>query len=124
MLEIAVIVPALFYFALGTLAILRPEQLLLGFGIQAKGVDARNEIRAVYGGFPLALSALLVSSLFSPGLTRGILLCASVATLGMAVGRLISALIDHRIGKFPILFALVEVLIAGLIAVPLVFTNF
>ena len=63
---LATIAPALaglFYLALGLTALARPANLLAGFGVAAEGVDPRNEVRAVYGGFPLAVAGLVACSL-------------------------------------------------------------
>lgn len=108
---------SLFYLTLGTAALMRPETLLSGFGIEVQGKDSRNEIRAVYGGFPLAVAGLLGFSLLHARLADGILLALAIATLGMAVGRMISALIDRGIGRFPTIFMVVELLVATMIAV-------
>ncbi len=106
----------LFYLTLGTAALIRPETLLSGFGIGVQGRDGRNEIRAVYGGFPLAVAGLLGFSLLYARLSDGVLLALAVATLGMAAGRIISALIDRGIGRLPAIFIGIEVLVAAMIA--------
>lgn len=106
----------LFYLALGLAALARPTTLLAGFGLAAEGVDARNEVRAVYGGFPLAVAGLVVWSLSGATHAAGILLALAVASLGMAVGRLVSAMIDRRIGRLPALFVGVELALALLLA--------
>ena len=106
----------LFYLTLGMVALIRPETLLSGFGVGVQGRDGRNEIRAVYGGFPLAVAGLLGFSLFHARLSDGILLALAIATLGMAAGRMISALIDRGISRLPAIFIGVELLVAAMIA--------
>ncbi|MCG8504754.1 MAG: DUF4345 family protein, partial [Sphingomonadales bacterium] len=69
-------------------ALTAPEGLLAGTGIAVSNADGRNEIRAQYGGFYLAVAAALLLSLFgrlpvSFGL--GVLL---LAVGGVLVGRL------------------------------------
>ena len=108
---------ALFYLALGLAALARPATLLAGFGLAAKGRDARNEVRAVYGGFPLAAVALIVWSVAGAVHATGILLALTAATVGMALGRLMSAAIDRGIGRLPALFIGVELVVAALLAV-------
>ena len=108
-------VAALFFSALGIAAMARPHRLLSGFGIDVRGADGANEIRAVYGGFPLGVAGLLLISQFEPDHSSGILLTIAVAAAAMAAGRLASALIDRRIGRLPALFTLFELAIAGLI---------
>ena len=106
----------LFYLTLGTAALIRPETLLSSFGIGVQGRDGRNEIRAVYGGFPLAVAGMLGFSLLYARLSDGVLLALAVTTLGMAAGRIISALIDRGIGRLPAIFIGIEVLVAAMIA--------
>ena len=106
----------LFYFVLGAAALARPETLLTGFGLAAQTRDSRNEIRAVYGGFPLAVAVLVLWSLTGADEPEGILLALAVASLGMAVGRLVSAGLDGGIGRLPALFVGVELVLAALLA--------
>jgi hypothetical protein len=106
----------LFYLALGLAAVARPATLLAGFGVAAKGVDARNEVRAVYGGFPLAVAGLVAWSLSGTPNAAGILLALAAASFGMAMGRLMSAVIDRRIGRLPALFICVELALGLLLA--------
>jgi len=107
----------LFYLALGLAAVARPATLLAGFGLAAEGVDARSEVRAVYGGFPLAVAGLVVWSMSGAAHAAGILLALAVASFGMALGRLMSAVIDRRIGRLPTLFVAVELVLGLLLAV-------
>lgn len=116
-----VLIPAVFFITLGVVAIRRPDELLRGFGIVAETVDARNEIRAVYGGFPLALGLTLCgAALVRSDLSTGIVATAAAATLGMSAGRLISAGIDRRFGPLPLVFTAVELAIAGMLMAMLV----
>jgi hypothetical protein len=117
-ISLATLAPAaagLFYLALGLTALARPATLLSGFGLSAQGVDARNEVRAVYGGFPLAVAGLVAWSLSGAPNASGIFLALAVASLGMAMGRLASALIDRRIGRLPTLFTGIELALALLL---------
>ena len=107
----------LFYLALGLAALARPGTLLAGLGLAAEGVDARNEVRAIYGGFPLAVAGLVVWSMSGGAHAAGILLALAVTSLGMALGRLMSAVIDRRIGRLPTLFVAVELVLGLLLAV-------
>jgi hypothetical protein len=112
-------VAAMFYFALGVRALLRPKNLLAEFKIFANEDVSRNEIRAVYGGFPLAASGLLIFSLWDTPYSDGILFAVAVSTLGMAVGRIVSAAIDGALDRFPAIFIGVELVIAACIAAKL-----
>ena len=118
--SVGVSLAVLFYAALGLAALARPRRLLADFGIVVGGRDGCNEIRAVYGGFPLAVAGLLLLAQFgSTNLRDGILLSPAVATLGMAVGRVISAIIDGGIGRYPAVFIGIEVLLSLCIAIGL-----
>ena len=59
---------------------------------------------------------MLGFSLLYARLSDGVLLALAVATLGMAAGRIISALIDRGIGRLPAIFIGIEVLVAAMIA--------
>lgn len=76
------------YAGLGVVSFLRPDVVPATTGGAAlPGADARTEVRAVYGGLPLAFAATLARSP-SSGTAIG------VATLGMAAGRGASALFE------------------------------
>jgi hypothetical protein len=110
---------ALFYAALGLAALAMPNRLLLSFGIKVEKRDSRNEIRAVYGGLPLAFTALLCVAMVMPLLANGILLAVSTATLGMVAGRILSLLLDRGMGFMPMLFTAIELIVALLIGAPI-----
>jgi hypothetical protein len=106
-----------FYLALGVAALARPSTLLTGFGLVVAGRDGRNEVRAVYGGFPLAAAALVFSTLAGAPHADGVLLALAGSTLGMALGRVVSAAVDGGIGQLPLIFVFVELIVAALLAV-------
>ena len=111
-----IIAAALFYALIGLAALLRPGRLLEGFGIVVETSDSRNEIRAVYGGFPLAVAGLLAFCLTETPLAGGILVALALASAGMAAGRLVSALVDRQLGRYPAIFTVLELIVAGMIA--------
>lgn len=114
---IGVIGAALFFGAIGVMAMWRPRYLLRnGFGIEAIEPESRNEIRAVYGGFPLAVAGLLLFSLTRPELSNGILLALALCSAAMAAGRIVSALIDRKLGRYPAIFLILEIIVALMIA--------
>lgn len=104
---------AVFFAGMGLVALLRPERVLAFFGTHAQTRDGRNEVRAVYGGFGLAVAALLGASFQLPELRSGTLITVAVALLGMAAGRLIAAALDGPPGFFPWLFLGVEIALAA-----------
>jgi hypothetical protein len=115
--SIGVALAALFYAAIGAAALLRPQTLLSHFDLPAETRNARNEIRAVYGGLPLAIAGLLLFALVADTAFRpGMLAALAIVSLGMPAGRLVSALADGGIGRVPALFAGLELLGAGAIA--------
>jgi Domain of unknown function (DUF4345) len=114
-------IAAVMYLALGVMALAMPMQLLRGVGITVVGRAGRSEIRAVYGGFPLAVVGLLCATFAMPTVANGILLALAVVTLGMPAGRIFSALLDRGIGKLPMVFTVIELIAATLIAAPIYF---
>lgn len=107
-MNIAVMIVALAFLGMGLAALIRPRQIGHYFDVRFDSVDGRNEVRAVYGGFGLAMAAALMMALRSPTLRAGILLTVSLALAGMALGRVIGALIESRPGRWPIFFGIVE----------------
>lgn len=109
------IIAAGYFLVLGILAMRRPRNLLRGFGITAPTVDGQNEIRAVYGGFPLALATVLLLPIARPELLDGIVVTSAAALFGMAAGRLVSASVDRGFGRLPIIFTVVEIAVAAIL---------
>ena len=115
MTSLLVLAIAAFFLGMGIVALLRPARVLGLFGTTVATSDGRNEVRAVYGGYGLAMGGLLACSLAMPLLRPGILTCIAVAMLGMAVGRLVSFWIDGRAGFYPRLFLGIEAAICGIL---------
>lgn len=107
---------AAFYSFIGINAMRRPKNLLRNFGLIAESADARNEIRGVYGGMTLALGALLTSTLVVRTNAVGILAAVAVWTIGMALGRVVSAILDRSFGAAPRFWCMAEVLVATALA--------
>ena len=110
---------ALFFLAMGAYALAVPARVLAIFGVTVASVDGRNEVRAVYGGFGVAIGALLLAAGSAPALRPGVLLCVAVALAGMAGGRLVAALLDGSPGFYPWFFFGVELLGAAVLAAAL-----
>lgn len=94
------------YAGLGTASFLKPDVVPAVIGFAAPGPDARTEIRAVYGGLPLAFAATLAASPAS-GTAIGI------ATAGMAAGRLGSSFFEGRPSAKMAAFIVMESVVAG-----------
>lgn len=100
------VVAALFLLmGLGAFAV--PRSFLATFDLRAETPTARNEIQAVYGGFGVAMAAVLLLPLWLPQLREGIALTVALALAGMALGRLVGAL-RERPGRWPVVFFFVE----------------
>lgn len=110
-LTFLVLLVAAFFAGMGAFALARPERVLAIFGTQSLTTDGRNEVRAVYGGFGLAIAALLFAALRAPAWAPGAFLAVAVALFGMAGGRLVSIAIDRSAGRYPWLFAGIEILL-------------
>jgi len=113
---IAVIaVIGVFFAGMGCYALAAPTAIIRPFGITLGGAPARSEVRAVYGGFGLAIAGVLGYAAVAAGDVRtGILIAVGAALAGMAFGRLVSAVLDERTAFYPNWFyCLVEALAAA-----------
>ncbi len=118
MSDVAILVVAVGFAAMGLVALLRPSEILAQFGVVVETPDGRNEVSAVYGGFGLAIAALLaVAALGEPTTADGIVIAVAVATLGMAAGRLLAAVRERPSGLYPVwtYFAIEIVMAAALL---------
>lgn len=104
---------AVFFLAMGLAALGRPAMVLALFGTEVRHRDTLNEIRAVYGGFGVAVAGLLAYASVDPVLGPGLVAAIAIGVLGMAAGRLCSAAIDRGAGFYPCLFFVVEIGIAA-----------
>ncbi|MEL6257969.1 MAG: DUF4345 family protein, partial [Pseudomonadota bacterium] len=72
------------FFVMGVGALLAPTLVTRQFGFGDLTPAGKSEIRAVYGGFGLAMAAMLLVAAFAPNLRAGICLTLGMALLGMA----------------------------------------
>lgn len=109
------IVIGLFFLAMGGYALAAPAALIRPFGMRTEHAVARYEIRAVYGGFGLAMAAMLaIAATHDGSLRSGIMFTIGAALGGMALGRVVSAVIDDRTSCYPNWFyCLIETLAAA-----------
>lgn len=115
-MTIAVIaVIGVFFAGMGCYALVAPAAIIRPFGITLGSAAARSEVRAVYGGFGLAIAGVLGYAAVAGGDVRtGILIAVGAALAGMALGRLVSAVLDDRTAFYPNWFyCLVEALAAA-----------
>lgn len=107
---------ALFFLGMGVLALVRPARLVAPFGITLSGPDARLEVCAVYGGFGIAIAALLGVAALDPAGHGGELLAVAFALFGMAGGRLVGRVRHRPSGFYPVWFYFwVEVVVGMLL---------
>ncbi|WP_407662362.1 DUF4345 domain-containing protein [Mycolicibacterium rutilum] len=101
---------------MGIYALAAPAALVRPFGTTLGGATARAEVRAVYGGFGLAIAGVLGYAVVADDVRTGVLLTVGAALAGMALGRLISAVVDDRTPFYPNWFyAVVEAVAAALL---------
>jgi hypothetical protein len=108
------IVAALFLI-MGLYALIDPQATLEVFTSQKFNPDMRNEIRAVYGGFGVAVAGVLLATLWVPVFTFGARLTVAIALLGMAMGRIVSFSIEPAASNAPGLFLIVEITLAAML---------
>ena len=101
LLSIAVDLVIVFFVGMGLLALASPESISRIHGTPTLTPAGRNEIRAVYGGFGLAVAAMLGLALSEPSLRAGILLAVAASLAGMAAGRVVAALVERPGGFYP-----------------------
>jgi hypothetical protein len=116
MTDAGVMAVAVFFVAMGAIALVAPEWIVAPFGTAGLTADGRNEVRAVYGGFGVAIGVLLVVALRHPALRSGVLLAVATALAGMAGGRLVAAGVERPVRFYPCWFyAVAEALMAALL---------
>ena len=77
----------LLFAAMGGALLWQPQLITRVTGQELTTIEARNEVRAVYGGFGVAAAlALFIALVWSP-LRGGICLALGLALMGMAAGR-------------------------------------
>lgn len=101
-LELLVIaLTGVFFAGMGVFALARPAALIRPFGITLPVPESRAEVRAVYGGFGLAIAGMLALAASGAGLRDGILITVAAALGGMAFGRLVSGAVDRPRAFYP-----------------------
>lgn len=106
-----------FFLGMGVYALAAPRAILRPFDHTLTSASSRAEVRGVYGGFGVAIAAVLAYAAFAPAQVRtGVLITVGAALAGMAVGRALSAVFDERTPFYPNWFYfLVEVIGAGIL---------
>lgn len=102
---------AVLYLIMGVLGIFQPMRILKMLSVTETSPEMRNEARAVYGGFGVAIATALFLATRLDGLRIGVLFTVAISLLGMAVGRMISLLVERPSGKNPYIFLVLEILL-------------
>jgi uncharacterized protein DUF4345 len=111
------IVVGTFFLGMGVYALAAPASLVRPFRIHIDSAEGRSEVRAVYGGFGIAIAVLLFAvSARDDDVRTGVVVAVGAALAGMALGRVISRLADRPTAFYPIWFYfLVESVGAGVL---------
>jgi len=105
---------AVFFLGMGAYALAAPAALIRPFGVALESPVSRSEVRAVYGGFGLAIAAVLAYAALREGdVQKGILITVGAALVGMALGRIVSAVVDQRTPFYPNWFYFIVEVVAA-----------
>jgi hypothetical protein len=110
---------AVFFAGMGLLALALPHHLaaLVGFPADLTP-DGKNEVRAVYGGFGVAVAAVLGLAVLDESLTKGVAAAVGASLAGMAGGRVVAVALERgKVGRMPLLFFAVESSLAAMLFV-------
>jgi hypothetical protein len=111
-----IVAVAVFFVGMGVMALGAPGRIVAIFGTTTLTAEGRNEVRAVYGGFGVAVGVLLLVAAGSPTFRPGVLAAIATALAGMAGGRLVAALVERPRRFYPCWFyALAEALMAAVL---------
>ncbi len=113
--QIFVAISAVLFLVMGVAGLVKPSVVTRLFSLPAPPSALRNEVRAVYGGFGLAVAGMLGASSVVSSIRPGVLLTVAVFLLGMVAGRLVSWVADRKIDRYPLLFMGLECLLAALL---------
>lgn len=115
---------AVFFLLMGLVGLVAPERITSIFGVPSLTADGRNEVRAVYGGYGVAMSAVLFAAPRLPAIHQGVLACVAAALAGMAGGRIVAALVERPQRFYPSWFwcAVEAVMAVALLAATGVFS--
>lgn len=102
-----------FFLGMGVFALARPAALIRPFGITLPIPESRAEVRAVYGGFGLAIAGVLALAAVDPALRDGILITVAAALGGMALGRVVSGVVDAPKAFYPNWFYFIVEVVAA-----------
>jgi hypothetical protein len=111
---------AVFFAGMGALALARPRRIVGIFGGRADTPASRSEVRAVYGGFGIAVALALACAALQPAdpFLDGVVAAIAVSAFGMAGGRLVGLAVERAQDlAVTVLFVAVEVALGGALLV-------
>lgn len=101
----AILFVAVLFLLMGGYGLLLPSALVRPFGMTLPTAAARAEVRAVYGGFGVAVAVVLTLSGLDVGdLRTGAVTAVAAALLGLAAGRLAARVAEPVPGFYPVWF--------------------
>jgi hypothetical protein len=106
---------ALFFLWMGCVALVRPRKFARLLELDANTPLARSEVRAVYGGYGVAMAGALLVGLLLPRHLAGIAATVGAAMTGLAAGRLISCWLDRAMPRMARIFTALELGLALLL---------
>ncbi len=87
----------LFFFVTGCMALVNPQKVVGMFGATAETKESRAEVRAVYGGFGVALGGCIFSlRWWPPEQARGAVLALAILVAGTGIGRILGGIVDKE----------------------------
>lgn len=110
---------ALFFAVMGLVGLIKPEIITATFDIKQLTENGRSEVRAVYGGFGLAIAGILFATFWFEEIRPGVLICVAAALFGMVFGRIVSIIFDRKLRFYPSLFFVIEIILAAMLLVAL-----
>ncbi len=94
-MAVGLAITSLCFLAMGVLALADPDRFLGPLGLRCENRSGRNEVRAVYGGYGIAMAGVCAVALANPALRPGLTGVLAAALLGMVAGRLWSVIVDR-----------------------------
>lgn len=113
MTHLVITLTGVFFAGMGVFALARPAALIRPFGITLPIPESRAEVRAVYGGFGLAIAGMLALAARDTSLRDGILVTVAAALGGMAFGRVVSGVVDAPKAFYPNWFYFIVEVVAA-----------
>jgi len=84
----------------GLACFVNPSILESAAGLRMDSAVARTEVRAMYGGLQMALGGMALVALFKPRFVQPTLFSVAFLVTGLALSRLLGALIDMSFAQY------------------------